>query len=74
MTGYVPDFSFLQSLGIECYNDDRKPAHHPETFETNIKNIYLAGVVCGGMNTNSLFIENSRYHAVNIIRNIVENQ
>lgn len=72
MTGYVPDFSFLQSFGIECYHDDRKPVHHPETFETNIKNIYLAGVVCGGMNTNSLFIENSRYHAVNIIRDIVE--
>ncbi|KAA3638422.1 MAG: YpdA family putative bacillithiol disulfide reductase [Bacteroidetes bacterium] len=70
MTGYVPDFSFLQSIGIDCNNDDLQPAHDPETFETNIPRIYLAGVVCGGMNTNSLFIENSRYHAVNIINDI----
>ncbi len=72
MTGYVPDFSFLQSIGIECNNDDLQPVHDPETFETNIPGIYLAGVVCGGMNTNSLFIENSRYHAVNIIKDITE--
>lgn len=71
MTGYVPDFSFLQSIGIDCNNEDLKPAHDPETFETNIPNIYLAGVICGGMNTNSLFIENSRYHAVNIIKDII---
>lgn len=70
MTGYLPDFSFLQSLGIDCNNEDKKPAHDPDTFETNVKNIYLAGVVCGGMNTNSLFIENSRYHAINIIEDI----
>lgn len=72
LTGYQPDFSFLQSLGIDCNNETKKPAHHPETFETNVKNIYLAGVVCGGMNTNALFIENSRYHAVNIVKDIVE--
>lgn len=71
MTGYVPDFSFLQSIGIECHPEDLQPKHDPETFETNVPNIYLAGVVCGGMNTNSLFIENSRYHAVNIIRDII---
>jgi thioredoxin reductase (NADPH) len=70
MTGYLPDFTFLQSIGIECSPEDLQPAHDPETFETNIPNIYMAGVVCGGMNTNRLFIENSRYHAVNIIRNI----
>ncbi len=70
MTGYVPDFTFLQSIGIECSKEDLQPAHDPETFETNVPHIYLAGVVCGGMNTNRLFIENSRYHAVNIIRDI----
>jgi thioredoxin reductase (NADPH) len=72
LTGYLPDFTFLQSLGIDCDNEDKKPEHHPETFETNVENIYLAGVVCGGMNTNTLFIENSRYHAVNIIKDITE--
>lgn len=65
MTGYHPDFDFLTSMGIEL-NEKREPAYNPETFETNIAGIYLAGVVSGGMDTSRWFIENSRYHAENI--------
>lgn len=72
MTGYKPDFTFLQHLGIKLSEDDMlTPEHHPETMETNQKGVYLAGVVCGGMDTHSWFIENSREHAGKIIREIV---
>ncbi len=71
MTGYHPDYSFLTSLGIELKSDDTKiPVYNEETFETNIKGIYLAGVVCGGMETGRWFIENSRYHSANIFNHI----
>lgn len=65
MTGYHPDFDFLTSMGINL-NEKREPIYNPETFETNIKGIFLAGVVSGGMDTGKWFIENSRYHAENI--------
>jgi thioredoxin reductase len=55
-------------------DDVRKPFIAEETHETNRKNIYLAGVICGGMNTNRLFIENSREHAEKIIRKIVSEE
>lgn len=71
MTGYQPDLAFLHKIGIELSCDDiRKPTYADETHETNVKGVYLAGVVCGGMNTHSLFIENSREHAVKIIQDI----
>jgi thioredoxin reductase (NADPH) len=71
MTGYQPDFSFLTKLGIELGNDEyRTPVHNPDTMETNIKGIYLAGVICGGLKTNKWFIENSRDHASVIFSNI----
>ena len=70
-TGYQPDLSSLEKMGIELSNDDiRKPTYNEETHETNVSGIYLAGVVCGGMNTHKLFIENSREHAVKIVENI----
>ncbi|HTQ27587.1 MAG TPA: YpdA family putative bacillithiol disulfide reductase [Puia sp.] len=71
MTGYQPNFDFLRNAGIQLSDDELlQPIYHPETMETNMKNIYLAGVVCGGMNTHVWFIENSREHAVKIINNI----
>jgi thioredoxin reductase (NADPH) len=71
MTGYQPDLSFLESMGIELSDDDiRKPSYDQETHQTNINGVYLAGVICGGMNTHSLFIENSREHAEKIIAHI----
>jgi thioredoxin reductase (NADPH) len=71
LTGYQPSFDFLRLTGITLSDDDRlQPFYNPETMETNVKNLYLAGVVCGGMNTHIWFIENSRVHAQMIMRNI----
>lgn len=68
MTGYQPNLAFLQQVGIALSEDAvRKPAYNEETHETNQRNIYLAGVICGGMNTHRLFIENSRVHAQKIM-------
>ena len=73
MTGYQPDLKFLKSLGIKISADDVcKPSYSEENNETNVKGIYLAGVICGGMNTHLLFIENSREHAKKIIDDIIE--
>ena len=70
MTGYQPDFSFLSKLGIKLGDDEYKtPVHNPDTMETNIEGIYLAGVICGGLKTNKWFIENSRDHASIIFSN-----
>lgn len=71
MTGYQPNLSFLRKLGIDLSEDAIcKPTYSDETYETNVKGIYLAGVICGGMNTHRLFIENSREHAEKIIDDI----
>jgi thioredoxin reductase (NADPH) len=71
MTGYQPNFDFLRKTGIQLSNDENlQPVYDPESMETNLKNIYLAGVVCGGMNTHVWFIENSREHAQKIIKKI----
>ena len=71
MTGYQPNLTLLRRIGIELCNDEvMKPSYEEDTHETNQKNIYLAGVICGGMNTHRLFIENSREHAYKIIENI----
>ena len=72
MTGYRPNFDFLQKIGIEISEDPaREPKYNPDTLETNIPNIYLAGVVCGGMITNKLFIENTRDHGEIIVQDIL---
>ncbi|MDQ3681921.1 MAG: YpdA family putative bacillithiol disulfide reductase [Bacteroidota bacterium] len=69
MTGYQPNLLFLKKIGIELCNDEvMKPTYSEDSHETNQKNIYLAGVICGGMNTHRLFIENSREHATKIIQ------
>jgi thioredoxin reductase (NADPH) len=71
LTGYQPNLAFLKALAIDLSDDEvLKPSYDEETHETNVKNIYLAGVICGGMNTHRLFIENSREHAEKIIRKI----
>ncbi len=71
MTGYHPDFDFLKSIGIEInQSPEMSPVFNPETFETNVEGIFLAGVVCGGMETGKWFIENSRYHPPKIFDKI----
>lgn len=72
MTGYLPDFGFLKNSGIELNGDSLVPAYNPETMETNVENLYLAGVVCGGKDTHLWFIENSRIHAEIILNHIAE--
>lgn len=64
MTGYQPDFDFLEKTGIQIGTDpDKTPKYNPETMETNVPGLFLAGVICGGLKTNKWFIENSREHA-----------
>lgn len=64
LTGYQPNFSFLKKLGVKLSDDHlKKPIYNPQTMETNVDGIYLAGVICGGMETHKWFIENSRIHA-----------
>ena len=71
MTGYQPDFSLLESLGVSIHKDDYKtPVFNERTMESSKKGVYLAGVVCGGLKTNKWFIENSRVHAEQIVNSI----
>jgi len=71
MTGYHPDYLFLKKVGIKISEDEIQTPHFNEkTFETNIPGIYLAGVVCGGMDTGKWFIENARYQAIEILKDI----
>jgi putative YpdA family bacillithiol system oxidoreductase len=75
MTGYKPNLPFLEKLGIKLSEDEqRKPEYNQTTMETNIPNVFIAGVICGGMDTRSLFIENSRVHAELIVRRILEKE
>lgn len=72
-TGYQPNLDFLRNTGVELSADGKfYPAYNPETQESNLPGLYLAGVVCGGMDTHVWFIENSRVHAERIVRDIVE--
>ena len=75
LTGYQPNFSFLRAAGIQLSDDEKlQPFYDPATMETNVKGLYLAGVVCGGMNTHVWFIENSRIHATMILEDILRNR
>lgn len=76
LTGYRPNFELLERFGIHIPQDDpcMIPAHNAKTMETNVENLYLAGVVCGGLNTHLWFIENSRIHAELIVKNILSKQ
>lgn len=71
MTGYHPDYSWLGNVGIQCSEDQlRLPERDEFTFESNVPGMFLAGTVCGGMNTNKWFIENSIEHAGRIMEEI----
>ncbi len=66
MTGYKPDFTFMENLGIEFDGADRRPKVNTQTLESNVPGIYLAGVLIAGMRTNEIFIENGRFHGLQI--------
>ena len=73
MTGYQPPFEFMAACGIKFQNDEfHTPVYDEKTMETNVKNLYLAGVVCGGLKTNKWFIENSRVHAEMITEDLIK--
>lgn len=69
MTGYHPDFAMLKNLGVEM-GDGTQPFYNTESMESNLPGLYLAGVVCGGMDTHKWYIENSRVHAEQIFAHI----
>ncbi|MEJ1224032.1 YpdA family putative bacillithiol disulfide reductase [Sediminicola sp. 1XM1-17] len=72
LTGYKPNFGFLEKLGIQLSDDNKRlPSYDEDTMETNVDGLYLAGVICGGMETHKWFIENSRIHAKIIMDAIV---
>lgn len=72
-TGYEPNFDFLRKIGVKLSsNAAMHPHYDPETQESNLPGVYLAGVICGGMDTHVWFIENSRIHASQIISNILK--
>lgn len=68
LTGYRPDFSFLESMGVRFEGPDRLPVCDPETLQSNVPGIYLAGVIVAGSRTNEIFIENGRFHGRQIAR------
>jgi thioredoxin reductase (NADPH) len=73
LTGYRPNFKFLENMGINISDDEKHiPEYNEDTMETNIPGIYLAGVICGGLETHKWFIENSRVHATIILQNILK--
>lgn len=75
LTGYRPDLDFLKNCGITISEGiNCTPKYNPETMETNVSGLYLAGVVCGGLETHKWFIENSRVHADMIIDDIMSRQ
>jgi thioredoxin reductase (NADPH) len=71
MTGYHPDFSFLERVGVRFEGEDRLPVCNPETLESNIPGIYLAGVIVAGSRTSEIFIENGRFHGKLIAASLV---
>ncbi len=71
MTGYHPDFEFLEKMGIRLESEKMKPALDPDTMETNVPGMYIAGVATGGKETGQIFIENGREHAKKIVRDIL---
>jgi thioredoxin reductase (NADPH) len=72
LTGYHPDAALMTAAGIDCDPVTLKPAMNPETFETNVPNLFLAGGAVAGRDTGSIFIENGRFHGQQIIAAVAE--
>jgi thioredoxin reductase (NADPH) len=64
LIGYEPDFALFERCGIRVEGPEKVPAHDPDTLESNVPNLYLAGAILGGTEIGRIFIENSRHHAV----------
>jgi thioredoxin reductase (NADPH) len=74
LTGYHPDYEFLEALGVKLDPVSRKPELNPHTLESNVKGIYLGGVVIAGRHTGEIFIENGRFHGKQIVEALRENR
>ncbi|WP_260507955.1 YpdA family putative bacillithiol disulfide reductase [Cytobacillus firmus] len=74
MTGYHPDHGFLRSMGIQINEETGRPHYNPETMETNVPGIFIAGVIAAGNNANEIFIENGRFHGGQIAKAIFEKE
>ncbi len=72
MTGYRPDHHFLKAMGIKIDEETGRPMFNPDTMETNIGGIFIAGVIAAGNNANEIFIENGRFHGGLIAKAILE--
>lgn len=73
LTGYTPNYKLFEALGLEIGNDEAcKPVFNPNTLETSLPNVYMAGVACGGLATAKLFIENTRDHGDIVVRDILD--
>ena len=70
LTGYHPDVELMRRAGIECDPETLAPTLNPETFESNVPNLFLAGGAVAGKNTGNIFIENGRFHGERIIKNL----
>ena len=70
LTGYHPDYDFLRSIGIELSPEQLRPVCDPETLESNVPGIYVAGVIVAGSRTSEIFIENGRFHGRQIALDI----
>ena len=68
LTGYHPDVELMRRAGIACDPETLAPATHPETFETNVPNLFVAGGAIAGKNTGNIFIENGRFHGERIVQ------
>jgi len=68
LTGYHPDFSFMESMGVKLDPETKRPAMDRDTHESNVPGIHLAGVVIGGRHTGEIFIENGRFHGKQIVK------
>ncbi|MEH6907957.1 YpdA family putative bacillithiol disulfide reductase [Neobacillus drentensis] len=73
MTGYHPDHQFLINMGVKIDEESGRPYFNPDTLETNVEGIYIAGVIAAGNNANEIFIENGRFHGEEIAKSIIEN-
>ena len=67
LTGYHPDYEFIEELGVRLDKDSRRPDINLETLESNVPGIFLAGVVIAGKNAAEIFIENGRFHGKQIV-------
>ncbi|MEH7086178.1 YpdA family putative bacillithiol disulfide reductase [Neobacillus drentensis] len=72
MTGYHPDHQFLKNMGVKIDEESGRPFFSPDSMETNIEGIYIAGVIAAGNNANEIFIENGRFHGEAISHSIIE--